>query len=280
MAGRFTFHNKYHRSNHHTISALELPDSGLDPIASRAYPFMGIFYNVLTDQERTFTVETDSYQWWSAFTTVRANSATWMLTRSLYTTVSSLSDNWEAGFIAYTNFNAVSNLFVALYTTVSTFSAEWGSPYLMFTNRTQEYTHSKTFSGQDIRSDGYFEYDFDNTVTPALTTYNWDLDTQQVAFVDLNELPYEDLLPDIRPEVEFNNPVDRTMLQGGIYTLVVKQRTQLPPIDILFSTAYRFNDRNNRERIIYRALSGITVINFICVNKIMYGDVTYLSGNL
>ena len=171
MAGRFTFHNKFHRSNHHSISGLDTIDSGLDPIASQAAPFMGIFYNILTDSLRTFSIQTDSYQWWSAFTTMGSYSGRWMNTWNLYSTVSSLSDNWNAGFTAYTHFNSISNLYVNLFTTISTFSASWGSPYLMFTNRTQEYTHAKTFSGQDL-------YPIDRRNTQLITdlaTVNFDL---------------------------------------------------------------------------------------------------------
>jgi hypothetical protein len=262
MAGRFTFHNKYHRSNHHTVSGLETVDSGLDPIASAAYPFRGIFYNLLTDGERSYSIFTDSGLWHSAYTTVRDNSATWMLTRTLYTTVSSLSDNWNDGYEAYTQFNRLSDLFISLYTTVCSYSAEWGSPYLMFTNRSQIYTHSKTFSGQDLSPIG--------TTGAEVSTFNWNLDTQQIAFINLNG-----------SNVHINNPVTESKVQGGLYTLVIQQPLNDPPrvYEVGFDTQYRFNDRDVRSNIIHKALSGITVINFICVNDLMFGDVIYLSGN-
>jgi hypothetical protein len=259
MAGKFTFHNKFHRSNHHTISALDTIDSGLDPIASPAHPFVGVFYNLLTDTNRTFSILTDSTQWHSAYNTMVANSGTWMLTRSLYTTVSSLSDNWNDGYVAYTHFNAISSLFLSLYTTVCTYSAEWGSPYLMFTNRVQQYTHAKTFSGQNLRSVG--------TLGAQLTTFSWDLNTQQVAFLNLTN-----------SNVLVKNPIEASLVNGGLYTLVVKQPVA-NVYDVEFDTTYRFNDRDFRENIILKALEGITVINFICIDGLMFGDVIYLSGH-
>jgi hypothetical protein len=184
-----------------------------------------------------------------------------MLTRSLYTTVSSLSDNWNNGYDAYTNFNRLSDLFISLYTTVCSYSASWGSPFLMFTNRSQIYTHSKTFSGQNLIPAG--------STFNLLTTFNWDLDSQQVAFVKITN-----------SNVFINNPIMESKVPGGMYTLVIQQPTNSPVVyDVGFDTQYRFNDRDTRDNIIHKALSGITVINFICVDNLMFGDVIYLSGN-
>jgi len=261
MAGRYTFHNKFHRSNHHTISGLGTIDSGLDPIASSRYPFRGIFYNILTDTERTFSIETNSFEWWAAYSTVAANSATWMLTRSLYTTVSSLSDNWNDGYTAYTDFNALSDLFLSLYTTVCSYSAEWGSPYLMFTNRVQQYTHAKTFSGQDLKPIG--------NAPVELSAYNWDLDTQQVAYINLDR------------DIFIRNPKPTSMVNGGLYTMVIYQPKNVSVVyNAGFDTAYRFNDRDTRDDVVLRALSGITVINFLCTQNLMFGDVIHLSGQV
>lgn len=276
MAGNFTFHNKFHRSNHHTVSGLQTIDSGLDPIASPSEPFLGIFYNVVTNQTRTFNYPTNSYEWWSAFTTMRSNSATWMLTRSLYTTVSSLSDSWNTGFIAYTHLRSLSALYSALYTTVSAFSAQWGSPFLMHTNRAQVYTHSKAFSGQNLRPVGIDAYNT-GSVVAALSVYNWDLNTQQVAFLDLNQYPLTAVVvPSLRPEVQFNNPTNG--VAGGFYTLQVKQRDAGQPIEIFFDTAYRFNDRDTRSGIVTGAPGSTTVINFLRTENLLLGDVYYLTS--
>lgn len=274
MAGNFTFHNKFHRSNHHTISGLRTIDSGLDPIATQAEPFLGIFFNIVTDQQRSFNYATNSYDWWSAFTTMRANSGTWMLTRSLYTTVSSLSDNWNLGLFAYTSIRSLSALYRSLYQTVSSLSASWGSPYLMYTNRSQVYTHSKAFSGQDLFPIGYSQY-IGGTVVPAISVYNWNLDTQQVAFLDLNVFPFGNV-PSLRPEVLLNNTVNG--VRGGLYTLQIKQRNTGTPVDVVFSTTYRFNDRSTRTGIVTSAPGSTTVINFLKADSLMLGDVYYLTN--
>jgi hypothetical protein len=39
-------HNKWHGFNHHTVSTPGFPDSSTDPIASREYPFRGVFYTI------------------------------------------------------------------------------------------------------------------------------------------------------------------------------------------------------------------------------------------
>jgi hypothetical protein len=44
MAGNARFHNKFHRRGHHTDPSTGYPDSGTDPIASQAEPFLGSFY--------------------------------------------------------------------------------------------------------------------------------------------------------------------------------------------------------------------------------------------
>jgi hypothetical protein len=261
MAGVYTFHNKFHRANHHTLSGTSDVDAGLDPIASLQYPFRGIFYNTLTDQGNTYTINTNSYDWWSAFTTMGSFSGTWMLTRSLYNTVSSLSGNWNLGYNAYTFLKANSSNYDNTYTIVKSFSAEWGSPYLMFTNKAQEYTHSKTFSGQNLYPSPFY---------PGLSTYDWDLDSQQVAFLVVNK------------NIFINNPIEETVLNGGLYTLVLKQNNASVAntgYEVEFDNLYRFNSSILSSNIVNKTLSGITVINFIAINGVMYGDVILLNNN-
>jgi hypothetical protein len=43
MAGNARFHDKLHRTNHHTLSTAGIPDSATDPIASHSQPFQGDF---------------------------------------------------------------------------------------------------------------------------------------------------------------------------------------------------------------------------------------------
>jgi hypothetical protein len=261
MAGSFTFHNKFHRANHHSVTSSDIADSGLDPIASKDYPFNGIFYNVITDENKTFFIESNSAEWYSAQTTMFSNSSNWMLTRTLYNTVSSLSGNWNLGFLGYTLLTANSGKWDSTNTTVSTFSAEWGSPFLMFTNKPQIYTHSKTFSGQNLRL---------NTSYPGLSTLDWDLNTQQVAFLTLDKNMF--LL----------NPLSETMLNGGLYTLVITQRNDGVAgngYELEFDKQYRFNSVQTFTNIVNKTLSGITIIDFINFNGFMLGDVTFLNGN-
>jgi hypothetical protein len=263
MAGTFTLHNKFHRANHHTVSATNVIDSGFDPIASLKYPFKGVFYNILTDNNSSYSIDTNSYEWYSTYTTVNSYSATWMLTRSLYNTVSSLSANWNLGYGAYTTLLANSAKYESVFTTVCSYSAEWGSPFLMFTNKVQEYTHSKTFSGQTLVNNGL----------EGLSSFDWNLNTQQVAFLTLDR------------DIFINKPFDDTFINGGLYTLVIKQKNDGvvgTGYEVEFdATCYRFNNRvdNPVINVVNKSLSGITVINFIAINELLYGDVTYLSGN-
>lgn len=261
MAGTFTVHNKFHRSNHYTLSSVVV-DSGMDPIASKQYPFLGVFYNIITDQQRTFFIPTNSYEWWSAYTTMSSFSANWMKTQTLYTTVCTLSDNWNLGYNSFTSLCAASGLYDSAFTTVCAYSGSWGSPFLMFTNKVQEFTHAKTFSGVDLYGE--------DPVNPGdLRSFTWDLDTQQVAFIRVKE------------DIFIENPIEESIINGGLYTLVLSQdNTGLANVghQVSFDTNYRFNSTLNFNDIVSKGLSAVTVINFIAVNSVMYGDVVVLSG--
>lgn len=245
MAGYITFHSKLHRANHHTLSGFDIPDSGFDPIASKNSPYVNIFYNRITDKERTFVIDTNSLEWWHAFTTTISYSALWMRTKSVWTTVNNLSAEWNLGYNAFLNLQSFSGKWVSVYTTVSSYSASWGSPYLMFTNRVQTYTHSKTFSGQTL---GLI----------SVSSYNWNLDKQQVAFIDVDQ------------NIFINNPDYGTVVTGGFYTLVLKNPLNY---NIFFDTLYQLN-----EHTYIRPLTGIIVINFIGIEGRLFGDVTVLSA--
>lgn len=263
MAGTFTVHNKFHRSNHYTLTSIVV-DSGMDPIASKQYPFLGVFYNIITDQNRTFFIPTNSYEWWSAYTTMSGLSANWMNTQTLYTTVCTLSDNWNLGYSSFTSLCANSGLYDSAFTTVCAYSASWGSPYLMFTNKVQEYTHAKTFSGVDL-------YGEDPENIGDTRRFEWNLDTQQVAFIKVKE------------NIFIENPIEETIINGGLYTLVFSQ-DNLSVVNtgyqVSFDTNYRFNNSLNFNNIVSKGLSAITVINFLAVNGLMYGDVVVLSGTI
>jgi hypothetical protein len=256
MAVRFTPHNKFHAANHHTLSSSRIVDSALDPIASFEHPFLGIFYNRLTDERRTYTHDTNSYLWWSAYTTIQTFSSNWMPDLSLWTTVNSLSDEWNLGYNSYLNLKTLSSRWESVYTTVNTYSAEWGSPFLMLTNVVQEYTVAKTFSGQTLG-------------LATVSTFDWNLDIQQVAFINVDR------------DIFINNPDEESIINGGLYTLIIRQYNDgvFPGGNkVEFDTNYRFNDRGRIKNIISQGLSAMTIINFLAVDGILFGDVTMLSG--
>lgn len=259
MAGTFTFHNKFHRANHHSLSSFTTLDSGMDPIASRQYPFRGVFYNILTDQANNFFIPTNSYEWWTAYVTMSSLSANWMNTQTLFTTVCSLSDKWNLGYTGYTSLCSNSGLYDSAYSTVCAFSASWGSPFLMFTNKVQQYTHAKTFSGVDLVGD--------SSLNPMV--YDWNLDTQQVAFITVDR------------NILILNPLEETIINGGLYTLVFKQKNDgiaNTGHQVSFDTGYRFNTSPFFTDIVDKSLSAITIINFIAIDNLMYGDVTVISA--
>jgi len=247
MAGTFKFHSKYHRSSHHTLAVPSVPDSGLDPIASQQLPFLGLFYTTLTDSLRTFNINTNSLEWWSAFNTISTMSGYWAPSLSLYTTVNSLSNNWNLGYVGFTVFSANSGDYESVYTTIQTYSAEWNNPYVMYKNQAQESTASKTFSGTNL------------TVTTAPSTVAWNLNYNQVTFLTMVSSYF------------LSNPTD--MRRGGNYILSIKQ-TGTGGKDLIFDTAYRFNGTPLLQGVINTAASGRSVITFISDGTLMFGDIT------
>ncbi|NCZ64773.1 MAG: hypothetical protein EBY62_13550, partial [Cellvibrionales bacterium] len=68
MSGNRKFHNKFHSANHHTLPSPHIKDSGLDPVASHEFPFIGDFVlngtlsssnnYLLNDRSRAETLDT------------------------------------------------------------------------------------------------------------------------------------------------------------------------------------------------------------------------------
>jgi hypothetical protein len=228
------------------VSGFDVPDSGYDPIASKTSPYKNIFYTTITDKICSFHINANSLEWWQAFTTTLAYSALWMRTYSIWTRVNTLSSLWELGYNSYLTLKTLSGRWISTYTTVSANSALWGSPYLMFTNKIQTYTHSKTFSGQTL------------SLIDGISSYGWNLDTQQVSFVDVDK----DLI--------ILNPNVGTCRTGGVYTIVLKNPLNYK---IYFDDQYVLN-----EHAYERTLSGIIVVNFNGIDDKLYGDVTILSA--
>ena len=131
------FHNKFHRSSHHTVATPGYPDSNKDPIASLTAPFSGIFYNkfealvsptlfniqtfsgisVITFQGVQISIIslgslpgfifTDSKTWHDTKVTIQTLSAGWEKYPTTYTTVVQNAGNWSLG---YSGFQTLENL--------------------------------------------------------------------------------------------------------------------------------------------------------------------------
>jgi hypothetical protein len=250
MAGTSKFHSKFHRANHHSVISPGIPDSGLDTIASITQPFLGIFYNTITDDNRSYTLNGNSLQWYMTYTVVSQNSGYWGLTDTVYKTVNTLSAFWNLGYDGYLSFYPNSAKYESAYTTLKTYSAGWNDENIMYLNVVQEYTKSKTFSGTDLT---YLN----------INSVDWDLDLNQVTFITLMS------------SISVNNPLN--MKRGGLYTMVVKQNAE-GAHDISFDTCYRFNNNYFRYNIVYQEPNTVTVINFLCDGALMYGDVIKLSA--
>jgi hypothetical protein len=246
MAGTFRFHNKFHGSSHHTLTGSNIEDQGLDPVANRDQPFIGVFYNTLTDQNRSYSFNSNSLFWHNAYTTVKSLSDDWGSQGTTYSTVNALSSNWDNGYSAYITFRPLSANYESTYTAVRANSAVWGDPEVMFTNQVQENTRSKTFSG------------FPLSINPN-STVNWDLDIAQVAFLTLTQ------------NLTVQNPVQNTIKRGGIYTLYLIQANG-GDHTAHFGTAYRFPLGDNISTDMNKTLNGVTIINFISDGVLLFGD--------
>lgn len=246
MAGTFRFHNKFHRSSHHTLTGTDIEDRGLDPIASEKQPFVGIFYNTITDQNRSYSFNSNSLLWHNSYLTVRSLSGNWGSQGTTYTTVNSFSANWNNGYNSYVTLRPLSSNYESTYTVVKANSAAWGDPELMFTDQVQENTRSKTFKG------------FSLSINPN-STVNWDLDIAQVAFLTMTQ------------SLTVQNPVQSTLKKGGTYKLYLIQGNG-GNHTAYFGTAYRFPLGDNISVNMNKTLSGVTVIDFISDGVLLFGD--------
>jgi hypothetical protein len=247
MSGSFRLHNKFHRSSHYSLSSASVQEHGIDPIASKEEPFNGVFYNILTDQNRTYNISTNSYDWYSNYTTLKELSSKWDLAGTTYTTVRSNSSNWNNSYSAYSTLCAVSANYNSTYTTVRANSASWANEYVLYTNRVQENTKSKTFRGYTLSVNN------DNTV-------DWNLDIAQVAYLTL----YSD--------VTIKNPPPSSMKSGGIYNLYVIQGNPDGDFNITFGSNYVFPLGVDISSSINFELSGVTIFNFFSDSIYMHGD--------
>lgn len=143
------FHNKFHLTNHHTVSSGGYPDSGIDPIAGPDDPFLGTFYNII--QSLTPNITSNSSDWLSTYTTLCSNSATYYLYLTTRNTVTALSSNWQAGASFFQTYSSLSGSLNDLYTFTRLNSSNW--PFLDTTlrlNLPQENIGTKTFAGTTL----------------------------------------------------------------------------------------------------------------------------------
>lgn len=246
MAGTFKFHNKFHNTSHFTVSGVGY-DGGSDPIASVDLPFYGIFFNTLTDQQGSYNIQTNSYEWWSAYATVKSTSGYWNPTDSLYNTVRSLSDNWNLGFNGYVTFGTSSASFVSTYNTVNTLSSNWSNEYTMYTNIAQEYTQAKTFSGTNL------------TITTSPSTVAWDVQNNQCTFFAMTG------------DTLFSNPTN--LKNGGTYNLTLS--TGKSSLSAFFDTKYRLSNDLRYTRTMNLLSYTKIVFEFVSDGILIYGNPTY-----
>lgn len=110
-------HNKWHAFNHFTVPIEGFPDSGTDPIASKEYPFLGIFYNTLSGFTRDLG-RSDSAHWWWYSSMTKAHSGWWSLHPYVLSTTATLSTFWSIGFNqGYTTLRSVSSKYNSYYIT-------------------------------------------------------------------------------------------------------------------------------------------------------------------
>jgi hypothetical protein len=144
------FHNKYHLTNHHTVSTYGYPDSGTDPLGAKDQEFLGTFYNVFENYTNGALVSTNSVEWNSTFTTLCGASAALGFNNytTTYRTVTALSGGWSDGYSFYTTYLAGSARYREVYTFTEANSSHW--PFISGTlrlNSAQENTQAKTFAG-------------------------------------------------------------------------------------------------------------------------------------
>jgi len=254
------FHNKFHSSNHHTVSSYGFIDSGIDPIASQQYPFIGTFHNLLSGTVGSTTIiqGTDSREWQNMFATVFSVSANWSLYNSIDTTWGSLSSGWRDGYIFYLVNRSLSSRVDSTYFTVTALSANW--PFLDRTLRTDlqiESTKAKIFKCADIVP----------TVTDNTATFVWDLSAQQVAFLSLNQ------------NITALNPQPTTNIKkGGEYILIIYQEDP-GNYTVRFDSKFNITSYDGTNYISPSAFS-YTVIKFTSDGEILRGNTTNYYGNL
>jgi hypothetical protein len=243
------FHNNFHRSNHHTVSSFGYPESAKDPIASFEFPFKGIVYNNLYSIDEVFIANTNSYDWWSAYTSVNSNSATWEKCLTTYTTVCSNSAFWNKYYSIYNKLNPLSGNYQSTYQTLCANLEYWNAVYnenTMYTNKVQESTRQKTFANNYIYPSNPMNIVLDLS-GGQVTTYITDVDSY-----------FSDFSGNKR---------------GGTYNLIlIKGATINPTLQVSFnSSKFKFSGNQNTFSI-----GGIRAIRiqFLSDGQYLHGKTT------
>lgn len=241
----YIYHNKFHQTIHHTVSSPGYPDSATDPIASIDNPFLGTFFNIVSSGRTNYIgYLSDSTQWRSSFLNVKALSSEWENFSTVFNTTSSLSSNWTQGFIGYTLFNQTSGRLEETYTTYTTYSSAWLNLLnALQADLPQEITKQKNFAAV--------------TLTPSSNIYSWNLNTAQVAFIDLTD-----------SISSLDQPSN--MKKGGEYTLIIQQ-DQPGNRNLAFNSAYKFNTTSPGLML---QPFGVSVIRFVSDGTYMYGKIS------
>jgi len=261
----FVFHNKFHRSNHHTIALSGFPDSATDSIASSEMPFLGIFYNNVYDYNVNFLSLNTSYNWATTYNTVTSRTDVWNKYITTYTTVCSFSARWNNNISLYNTYNTLSSKWQSFQDTAAVYLDVWDRNFenAGHIDRIQEYTGQKTFSAIQLEP---------NIINP------W----------TLNELPDLPNFNQVWNRIVFGNGVFVAISRGGTvvysYDGINWNNAAIPNSVILSSMDWRLHYGNNMfvalARGVAYAIYSYNGINWmvgntpvsINPNEILYAD--------
>lgn len=279
------FHNKFHRSSHHTATTPGFPDSAKDSIASQTAPFSGVFYNfyqattgaavfdivtfsgvpivsflgipflVIDTNYFSGFIFTDSKTWHETKNTVQQLSGEWEKYPTTYTTVNSDSGDWN---LAYGSYQTLESLNLeSLEQTYNENISYWSDLVNAWrTNKVQEDTGAKNFKGVDI--------------TFTANSAYWSLSAQQAAYVTFPGISSQYYLKNIEP-IEDKK-------KGGIYYLVIQQSISGNE-NLNFDSDYVFQDPLSGTNVVRLQPLSITAIKFVCDGNKLYGKATYFTLN-
>lgn len=241
------YHNNYHRSNHHTVPLSLYPESAKDPIASYKYPFIGTFYNNYYDIDSNYIGQSNSYEWWSTYTTTNATSSLWEKSLTTYTTVCSNSASWSEYSKVYTTLNTASGYWQSTFLTLCTNVDYWNAVFNVYTeyyNKVQEDTHQKTFKNFSIYPSDPTDIVL-NLSAGQVSTYITNRNSNFSGFVGQKK--------------------------GGIYHLIlITDARDNPDLNVTFNSDY-FAFPNFENLYTYTSGLYLRKFHFLCDGNILHG---------